>query len=413
MTSTLEKSAKNLNSTDLISKQTTKIKDKAAATVAELASLFSSNPDTTSSTNTTPTVVSATNGTTSKHEQISKSDNRETTPQANGNQQVPDQSSSESLKTNGNNTLSSGQSDTIHIETLSSMVIDQNETIKNAQLSEPTAHETVLTTQPTTKSSSKSVKSPTKHVSTTSLNANLINSMTNSVHLPVNGSSSSAATSPAAAALFNLNSTSYLNDLLFNQQQSQSSNYSNTNYLMRRERSLDRAPLTDNFIESFFFTPTASSSTSSSTANTMRRSLMTNNNNTNQQQQQQFNNYLTTLSGLSNNTNNLASSSSTSTSASLTNTSSNKSTTRQHHRSNSILNTNSITSNNPLTTNYGAGVLLNGNGLRSSARTLSSTSFSSSSPQNTNYIQREPSAGSIKSLNNQANFLDVNYIKFV
>ena len=70
-----------------------------------------------------------------------------------------------------------------------------------------------------------------------------------------------------------------------------------------------------------------------------------------------------------------------------------------HHRSNSILNTNSITSANPLTVlnnsnfsrDYGNGILV-GNGLRSSARALSSTSFS------TQNFQRDPSATSLKSL---------------
>ena len=41
------------------------------------------------------------------------------------------------------------------------------------------------------------------------------------------------------------------------QQQQQQSNYSNVNYLMRRERSLDRAPATENFIENFLLAPSA------------------------------------------------------------------------------------------------------------------------------------------------------------
>ena len=41
------------------------------------------------------------------------------------------------------------------------------------------------------------------------------------------------------------------------QQNQQQSNYSNVNYLMRRERSLDRAPATENFIENFLLAPSA------------------------------------------------------------------------------------------------------------------------------------------------------------
>jgi hypothetical protein len=52
---------------------------------------------------------------------------------------------------------------------------------------------------------------------------------------------------------------------ILNGSQQQQSNYSNANYMLRRERSLDRAPVTENFIENYLLTPSAS----------MRRSFMT------------------------------------------------------------------------------------------------------------------------------------------
>lgn len=156
----------------------------------------------------------------------------------------------------------------------------------------------------------------------------------------------------------------------------QQTNYSNVNYLMRRERSLDRAPVTENFMDNFLLSP----------ANNMRRSYVANSNQSSQ-------NNSTSLYSNANTLNNGQGNK-------LQRQSNQQQAPHQHHhRSNSILNTNSITSANPLTNlnnsnfnrDYGNGVIM-GNGLRSSARALSSTSFS------TQNFQRDPSASSLKSL---------------
>lgn len=163
----------------------------------------------------------------------------------------------------------------------------------------------------------------------------------------------------------NVNTPSNQNNIINN---NNNSNYSNLNYLLRRERSLDRCTATENFIENFGFT----NNTSVSTANTPTRSRPYNL--VNSQQAPTYSN--STLY--------------------LNNTSSRPH--RQHHRSNSILNTNSITSNNPLTNlnplnftrDYGNTVVVGG-GLRSSARALTTS----------NLIQRDASLNSVKSSNEQ------------
>ena len=166
-------------------------------------------------------------------------------------------------------------------------------------------------------------------------------------------------------------------------------NYSNVNYLMRRERSLDRSAATENFLENLAFVSashhhnpnsinTTPSSQRKANANTVLNSL-------NNQANMYANNsiYLN-----SNNQNN--------------NTISSSRPHRQHQRSNSILNASSISTQNPLTMlntlnfnrDYGNTVVV-GPGLRSSARALSSSSFSAAN------MQRDPSANSIKSYNLQ------------
>lgn len=168
-----------------------------------------------------------------------------------------------------------------------------------------------------------------------------------------------------------------LSQIISNSQREQS-NYSNVNYLLRRERSLDRTPATENFIENFLMAPSGN----------MRRSYIIGSNQSPQ-------NNTSSNGSLYNNSNLLNNQQSGNKSLRQQ-----QAPHQQHHRSNSILNTSSITSANPLTNlgnssnfnrDYGNGILV-GNGLRSSARALSSTSFS------TQNFQRDPSATSLKSM---------------
>jgi hypothetical protein len=164
-------------------------------------------------------------------------------------------------------------------------------------------------------------------------------------------------------------------------------NYSNVNYLMRRERSLDRSAATENFLENLAFVsanhhhnPNAITTTPSTQRKANASTAL---NSLNNQANMYANN--STLYANSNPQNNTISSSRPH---------------RQHQRSNSILNASSISSQNPLTMlntlsfnrDYGNTVVV-GPGLRSSARALSSSSFSGAN------MQRDPSANSIKSYN--------------
>ena len=165
-----------------------------------------------------------------------------------------------------------------------------------------------------------------------------------------------------------------LSQIMSNGQREQS-NYSNVNYLLRRERSLDRTPATENFIENFLMAPSSN----------MRRSYIVGSNQS-PQNNTSSNGSLYNNSNLFNNQQ--------SSNKSLRQSNQQQAPHQQHHRSNSILNTsNPITNlnNSNFNRDYGNGILV-GNGLRSSARALSSTSFS------TQNFQRDPSATSLKSL---------------
>lgn len=163
-------------------------------------------------------------------------------------------------------------------------------------------------------------------------------------------------------------------------------NYSNLNYLMRRDRSLDRCSVTENYMENFGL-----SSPSNSTTTTPKRGFIVNGNNQQsiQSPNQQYSTYVNSTLFLNNSNNGRISQQSNSQSH------------RHHQRSNSILNANLITSNNQLTTlnplnftrEYGNTVVVGG-GLRNSARALSSSSFSTGN----NYIP--PRDSSSNSINN-------------
>lgn len=64
-----------------------------------------------------------------------------------------------------------------------------------------------------------------------------------------------------------------------NSTSSQQSNYSNVNYLMRRERSLDRGPATENFIENFLMAPNSSMRRSYNASNQSPQTVSQNTNN--------------------------------------------------------------------------------------------------------------------------------------
>ena len=197
-------------------------------------------------------------------------------------------------------------------------------------------------------------------------------------------------------------SQAIMQELINNNQQQQQQNQQQQqqlNYLMRRERSLDRAPAIDNYVDTVNLGPA-----------TLRRSY--NFNNQQQQSSPQHNqlhlgqNQQTNFSNSSIFLNSLTNQMSTSMLAGTSTTKPTTHVSRTHHRSNSILNASSATNsalNNMLNAAAGNG---GGGGLRNSGRALSSNSFST---QNI-FMQREPSSSSIKSLNpnnTNANFLSM------
>ena len=162
-------------------------------------------------------------------------------------------------------------------------------------------------------------------------------------------------------------------------------NCSNVNFLMRKERSLDRSSATDNFLENLGFV-----SSHSSAHNTSRRSHTLNSNNNNNNNNISQPSTPQHVPSYANSTLYLNSNSSQMLTPTIT-ASSRQTRNQHHHRSNSILNgANPLTMLNSLnfTRDYG--------GLRSSARALSTNSFSVSN------LQRDTSGNSIKSMLNSA-----------
>ena len=230
--------------------------------------------------------------------------------------------------------------------------------------------------------------SSTNNTASTANNNNTIlnnNNPTTTANTTMNGNSSNSSSSTNGA-----------------KNPSSSSNYSNVNYIMRKERSLDRSSATENFLENLgFVTNNINQTLPHTTANHSqimagsgsRRSYVLNPNaatvpTSNASQPSTPQHYPTYAnSTLYLNSGNPAT---------PVTSSSNRTTHRQHHRSNSILNgANPLTMLNPLnfTRDYGTSVSVGG-GLRASARALSTNSFS------TNNLQRDPSANSIKSMYN-------------
>ena len=164
-----------------------------------------------------------------------------------------------------------------------------------------------------------------------------------------------------------------------------STGLSNVNYVMRKERSLDRSSATENFLENLGFVTNISNSSNTNNNNTRRSYTLNSSQPTTPQHLPSYNNSTLYL-----NSNQIF----TPTSTATTTTSSRIH--RPHQRSNSILNgTNQLNLLNPLnfTRDYGTSVSVGG-GLRASARAQSTNSFS------INNLQRETSGNSIKSMLN-------------
>ena len=222
ITKTNDLNANSENNSKFITKQTSKIKDKAAAAAAELASLFAASNETT-----------ATNGAAVVNSSV-----------PNGNNQNYDKKSVDTVLSNVNgDTLNgpnkpnhltySNQNETISIDTsLPIESINTGASTKNSLLK--TVNNSVDQTDSTKQaggdtsvnvSKQKTVKSPTKSIGSSSFSNNNNNNTSNTTN---------SHNLPSGPGLLNLNSAGYLNDLMFNhhhhnqQNQQQQSNYSNS-----------------------------------------------------------------------------------------------------------------------------------------------------------------------------------------